>query len=96
MTTLAGWLMALIGPFVMRGIIAAGFTTITFAGVKAIVDQLVVQAQTGWQTLPAVTLQLASIMGLPELLGMLFGAYVSVFALKQATGLTKYVLKGSK
>lgn len=96
MSMLAGWLMAMVGPMVMRAIIAAGFTAITFAGVTALVNTLVGQAQAGWQSLPTTTLQLASLLGLPEVLGMIFGAYVACIALKQAQGMTKYVLKSPK
>ena len=96
MSTIAAWLLTLVGPMVMRAIIAAGFTVITFAGVTALVNQLVQQAQAGWQSLPTTTLQLASLCGLPEVMGMIFGAYVALIAIKQAQGMTKYVLKSPK
>lgn len=94
MTQLAAWFIALVGPLVVRGIIALGFTAVTFTGVTALVNQLVSMAQNNWSSMPAAVLSLAALSGIPESLGMIMGAYMAVFAIQASMGMTKYVLKG--
>jgi hypothetical protein len=95
MTSIAGWLIALCGPLVVRAIIALGFTAVTYTGVKAAADALISTAQSNWSGLPVTVMQLASLTGIPEGLGMVFGAMMAVFAAKVAAGFGKYVFKGS-
>lgn len=95
MTKLAAWLIALVGPLVAKAVIALGFTALTFTGVQAVVDQLIGLAQTHWGSIPAAALNLASLSGIPECLGMIFGAYSSVFAAWVSVGASRYVLKKS-
>lgn len=71
MTQLAAWLLALIGPLVIKAIIALGFTAIVFTGVTELVNQLIASAQASWSTIPLAVLQLCSLSGIPESLGML-------------------------
>jgi hypothetical protein len=91
--TLAAWLLALVAPLVVRAVIALGFTAVVFTGVTAGVNQLVETAQTNWSALPTTVLQLATLSGIPESLGMIFGAYMSLFALQASMGFGKYVFK---
>lgn len=92
MTFLAA-LLAMAGPLVIRGLIALGFTAITFTGVTAIVAQLVATAQSNWSAMPAGVIQLATLSGIPTGLGMVFGAYAALFAIRTAAGFKKYILK---
>ena len=91
--SIATWLIALIGPLVVRGLIALSFTAITYTGITLIVNQLVASAQANWSALPAGVLALASMSGIPQGLGTCFGAYMALFALRTAAGFTKYVVK---
>lgn len=89
----AGFLLQMVGPLVARAVIALGFTTLTFTGISIVVGQLLASAQASWAALPATTLQLASLFGAPEALGMIFGAYAAVWAMQQAAGFKRFVLK---
>ena len=91
--TLAAWLLALVAPLVVRAVIALGFTAVVFTGVTAGVQQLIGTAQSSWSTLPVAVLQLATLSGIPESLGMVFGAHMALFALKASLGFGKYVFK---
>lgn len=91
--TIAAWLLALVGPLVVRALIALAFTAVTFTGVTIIVDQLVTLAQNSWASLPAAVLQLSALSGIPEVLGMIFGAYAARVAMWAAVGATRYVVK---
>ena len=95
MTQLAAWLLALIGPLVVRAIIALGFTALVFTGVTELVNQLIASAQASWSTIPLAVLQLCSLSGIPESLGMLFGAYMARVAMWASVGAARYVLKSS-
>lgn len=91
--TLAGILMGLVGPIVVRTIIALGFTVLTFTGVAEIVSTLVGIAQEKWSAMPAGVLQLAALSGIPTGLGMVFGALAAVWAIQQASGLKRFIFK---
>lgn len=93
MTTFIATLMALVVPFAIRAIIGLGFTLVTFTGVNLVVTQLVTAAQSSWAAMPTAVLQLAALSGIPEVLGMLFGAMAAVLALKIAAGGSRYVAK---
>jgi hypothetical protein len=91
--TIALWLLSMVGPLVVRGVIALGFTAMVFTGVTQLANQLVQGAQANWSQMPATVIQLATLSGIPESLGMIFGALLSVFAAKSAVGFSKYVFK---
>jgi len=93
MGKLAEWLMLMVGPLVVRGLAAVGFTAVTFAGVDVLVKQLVANAQTSWSAMPFAVLQLATLGGLPTALGVVFGAAAGRFALKFAVGASQYIFK---
>lgn len=91
--TIAAWLMALVGPLVVRGIIALGFTAVTLTGITAASNTLVEIAQSNWSALPVSVLQLASLSGIPESLGVILGAYVARMLIFASMGASKFVFK---
>lgn len=91
--TFAAFLLGMVGPLVIRAFIALGFTAITYTGVTAIVSALVSTAQSNWAALPAGALQLATLSGIPQGLGVVFGAYAALYAIRTAAGFTKYIAK---
>lgn len=90
---LAAWLLSIAGPLVIRALAALGFTTVVFTGVELLVQQLIVSAQDNWNLLPFTVLQIASIGGVPEALGLVMGAYVAKFSMQAAVGAAQYVFK---
>lgn len=93
MTQLFAWLMAALGPLVIRAVVALGFTAVTYAGVTTLVSQLVTMAQNNWAAMPTAVLQLAALSGIPQVMGMIFGAYMARIAMWAAVGASRYVLK---
>lgn len=89
----ASWLLALIGPLVVKGLAAVGFTAVVFTGVELLVSQLITSAQTQWATMPFAVLQLATLSGVPESLGLIFGALFSLFTMRAAVGASRYIFK---
>lgn len=92
MTNLYLWLVAAVGPLVIRAIVAIGFTAVTFIGVTELVNTLVQDAQTTWSGMPVAVLQVCTITGIPTCLGMIFAAYTSRVALWVSISGTKFVL----
>lgn len=90
---IAAWLIGMVGPLVVRGIIALGFTAVTLTGVTELSNQLVQIAQQNWAAMPMAAMQIASLSGIPELLGMIMGAYVARIAMWASIGASKYVFK---
>lgn len=89
---LAAFIIALIGPVVIRTIVALGFTAVTFTGVSTLSNSLVSYAQSSWSSIPTTVLQLATLSGIPEFLGMVFGALVARVTMAAAVGASRYVL----
>lgn len=91
MPTLAVWLLSMITPVVGRVLFALGFSVISFVGFDAMFLQIAQQAATAWGGLPAGVLGLAGLAGLPEAMGILFGALATRVALISATTLAKRI-----
>jgi hypothetical protein len=93
MTNLFLWLMTAIVPLAIRVVAALGFTAVTYTGVTTLVNQLVTTAQQNWSSMPVAVLQLCTLSGIPQVLGMIFGAYMARVAMWAAVGAARYVLK---
>lgn len=93
MTNLFSWIMAAAVPLAVRVIAALGFTAVTYTGVTALVNELVGIAQQNWSAMPTAVLQLCTLSGIPQVLGMIFGAYMARVAMWAAVGAARYVLK---
>lgn len=91
--TISQWLVALVGPIAARVLVSLGFTAVSFAGVTALTDQLVQMAKDQWAALPSAVLQLASLSGIPQALGMIFGAYLAWVGVWAVQNGTKYLLR---
>lgn len=94
MSTLAAFLLSMVAPLVMRGLVALAFTAVTFTGVTELISGMVTLAQNSWSAMPLSVLQLAALSGIPEVMGMIFGAYSARVAMWAAVGATRYVVKG--
>lgn len=90
---LGAFLISLCGPLVVRGIIALGFTAVTFTGVTITANALISTAQSSWSGISVTVLQLASLSGVPEFLGLVFGALVARLAMWASVGAARYVMK---
>lgn len=89
----AAWLLSILGPLVIRAIIAAGFSVVTYASVMLLMNQLISMAQSSWSALPSATIQLATLAGAPQCLGILIGAYAARAGVWASMNAAKYVLK---
>jgi hypothetical protein len=87
------WLLTAIGPLVVRVVAALGFTAVTYSGVTLIVTNLVTFAQSSWAALPVAVLQLATLSGIPQVMGMIFGAYLARVSMWAIGSATKYIMK---
>lgn len=90
---IVSFILGLIGPLVVRGVLSLGATAIVFTGTEQAVNALVTYAQNSWSVLPLDVLEIASLSGVPDALGMIFGALVSIFAVQASIGFSRYVFK---
>jgi hypothetical protein len=88
---LAAWLLAFIGPLVIRALIVLGISTVTFTGVTAALNSLIVMAQQNWASVASDLLGLASIAGIPQCIGIIMGAMSSRIAMWIAVNATRWV-----
>jgi hypothetical protein len=93
--TWATLILALVGPIVVRAIVALAFTVVTFTGVTALVAGMVTLAQNSWSAMPVAVLQLCTLSGIPEVMGLIFGAYAARVAMWAAVGASRYVVKSA-
>ncbi len=91
--TLVQWVLAMVVPILSRAVIALGFTAVTFVGVEVLAQQLIEMAKTSWNAIPATVLQLATLSGIPEALGIIIGAYVARLSVWTAINGVKLVLR---
>jgi len=93
MSTLATILMGLAGPLVIKALIAVGLGTLTFTGVTVALNGLISMAVTNWGGVPADVLQLASLAGIPQCMGIIAGAFSTRVGIWVAASATKWVTK---
>lgn len=91
--TWAAWLITLVGPIVFRVLATLGLSVVGFTGMVELVNALVASAQSSWSGLPAAVLGLSALAGMPEALGLVFGAFVARTALWAAMSATRLVFK---
>lgn len=91
MPTLAAFVLSLITPVIGRILVALGFSVVSFVGFDAMFAQVAQQASSAYGSLPGDVAGLASLAGLPEGLGILFGALATRVALISATTLAKRI-----
>lgn len=94
MSTLAAFLLSMVAPLLVRGLVALAFTAVTFTGVTELIGGMVTLAQNNWAAMPLAVLQLCTLSGIPEVMGMIFGAYSARVAMWAAVGASRYVVKG--
>jgi len=93
--TWASWLIGLVGPLVVRGLMAIGISTITFTGVTASLQTLIQMAQDNWSGMSSDLLGLAGIAGVPQGIGIIVGAMTARVGMWAAVSATKFVLGSS-
>lgn len=91
--TWVAWLMGLVGPLALRVLSALGMGMIAFTGVNELVQGLVSAAQSSWSSLPSAVLGLCSLAGMPQALGLIFGAFGARATLWLAANTAKLVFK---
>lgn len=88
------FLSAAVGPLAVRVLVALGFAAVSFAGVTTAFQGLTTYAQGAWSSLPASVLQLATLCGVHQGLGMIFGSMAARVGLWASASATKLVFKG--
>ena len=87
------WLMGLLGVAAVRVVVALGFSTLTFTGVLTLVNTLVGCIQANWSGLPLKMIQLLSLYGIPEALGIIAGAFVARTSMWAVVNGVRYVMR---
>lgn len=93
MATLFSFLATAIGPLVIKALLAIGIGTITFTGVTVALQGLIDIAVNNWAGVPAAVLQLASLAGIPQSIGIVCGAMVARTSMWVAVSATRWITK---
>ena len=89
---MAAFLLALVGPLVIKALIALSIGTVTFTGVTIALNGLINMATSNWSSVFPAVLQLASLGGVPEGIGIVTGAMVARVGIWAASSASKFVL----
>lgn len=81
MGNLFAWLLLAVVPLAKRVLIALGIGFLTYEGLTTMANQVVGAAVANWGQMTGAALQLCSLGGIPEMLGIICGAFVAKAAL---------------
>ena len=93
MGSLFAFLASAVGPLVIKALLAIGVGTITFTGVTVALQGLIDIAVNNWAGVTPDILQLASIAGIPQAIGIICGAFVARTSMWVAVSATRWVTK---
>lgn len=89
MANLLAWVLAAAWPVVKKVLLALGIGWLTYEGLSAVGAQINTQVATIWGTLPASVLQMASLLGIPQSIGIVLGGIAGRISLVAAGKLGK-------
>ena len=88
---LFAWLLAAAWPIAKKVLLMLGIGWVTYEGLSLLGGQVVAEVSAIWGTMPAAMLQMASLLGIPQSIGIVLGAmtariaYVAVGKLGKVT-----------
>lgn len=77
MTNLWAFLAAASWPLVRKVLVMMGIGVLTYSALTTLVNSIVSNAQSNWGQLTGAALQLSSLGGIPQVLGIITGALVA-------------------
>lgn len=93
MSTIAAFLMGMVGPMVLRALLTLGIGLMTFTGVAAALQGLIDIAVNNWASLGADILGLCGLAGIPQAIGIVCGAMVARVGIWVTASATKWITK---
>jgi hypothetical protein len=81
MQTLAAFLISIAGSLAYRVLFALGFTVVSYAAFTALADNVVMQFQNQYSSIPGPVLQILNLGGVGQAFGIILGALGSRAAL---------------
>ncbi len=89
MANLALWLVGLVGPLAKRVLLALGIGWISYTGMSALADQLKSTVASLWGQMGTATLQILTLGGTTEAVGIILSAIAAAAALAATSRLGK-------
>lgn len=89
MANLFAWLLAAAWPIAKKVLLMLGIGWATYEGLTALVNSVIGHAQSNWGAVSGAVLQISSLGGIPEVLGIICGALVARGTFMVAGRLTK-------
>jgi len=91
--TWASWILTLVGPLVVKILAFLGIAVATFSGVDVAFETLQGHATSNYSGLPLAVIQLAGLAGVPQALGLVFGAFNARLMLWTAASAKRFIFK---
>jgi Protein of unknown function (DUF2523) len=86
---LAAWLLAIAWPIAKKVLAGLGIGWLTYEGVTAALNAVIGAVQANWGAVSGSILQIASLGGIPEVMGIICGALVARLAIATVARLGK-------
>lgn len=68
------WLLSLVWPLAKKVLVSLGIGVVTYAGLSLIATQVAGEVQALWGQLPTSIMQIGSLLGIPQSVGIILGA----------------------
>ena len=89
MTQLITWLLAAAWPVARKVLVMLGIGWVSYEGVTTLTNNIISVAQANWGQVSGAVLQICSIGGIPQMMGIICGAIVARASLAAVSKLTK-------
>ena len=93
MTSLAQFLISIVGPLAIKILLTLGIGTLTFTGVSESLQGVISSVQSNYNNMPAAVVGLAGLAGVPEGIGLILGAMATRVSVWVASKATQWVTK---
>lgn len=88
---LVTWLLSLVGPLASKALLYLGITAVTLSGVQTAFGLLLAHMQSGYSGMPSDVVALAGLAGMPDALGLIWGAFNARLAIWVTLNSTRWV-----
>lgn len=89
MANVAVWLMSIIGPLAQRVLVSLGVGWVTYEAFGLLANQVQSAVLSSWGQVGGVTMQILSLAGVPDALGIVLGGFTAKAALMGVARLGK-------
>lgn len=89
MSSFGLYLASVSTPIAQRVLTGLGFGVVTYVGLQAVMTEIQNNVLSHWGGIPPISMQLLSLAGVPDVIGILLGAFAARFSMMQLKSLSQ-------